>query len=120
MGGSAHDDPATPRLSVLLGLAALGVAAATIAVMLVAGNEEETAPWVRAALVGWIILAYLTCGLIAWWRRPDNRLGPLMVAAAFGPFCSVLSEASAPLPRTIGEVLRMLPVALFQPSRGRH
>ncbi len=113
MGGTAHDEPATPRLSVLLGLAGLGVAAATIAVVLVAGNEEDRAPWVRAALVGWIILAYLTCGLIAWWRRPANRLGPLMVAAAFGPFLSVLNEASAPLPETLGEVLRMLPVALF-------
>ncbi len=62
MGGIAHDEPAAPRLSVLLGLAGLGVAAATIAVVLVAGNEEDRAPWVRAALVGWIILAYLTCG----------------------------------------------------------
>ena len=113
MGGTAHDEPATPRLSVLLGLAGLGVVAATVAVVLVAGNEEDRAPWVRAALVGWIILAYLTCGLIAWWRRPANRLGPLMVAAAFGPFLSVLNEASAPLPETLGEVLRMLPVALF-------
>jgi signal transduction histidine kinase len=114
MSSTAHDRPsAPPRLSVLVGLAALGCVAASVAVSLVAGNEEEREPRVRAALVGWIILAYLTCGLIAWSRRPDNHLGPLMVVAAFGPFLSVLSEASAPLPHTVGLVLRMLPVALF-------
>ena len=28
-------------------------------------------------------LAFLLAGLIAWWRRPANRLGALMVAAGF-------------------------------------
>src|SRR5262249_31466318 len=27
--------------------------------------------------------AFLVAGLLAWWRRPTNRLGPLMVAAGF-------------------------------------
>jgi signal transduction histidine kinase len=27
--------------------------------------------------------SFLACGLLAWWRRPANRLGPLMVAAGF-------------------------------------
>jgi signal transduction histidine kinase len=27
--------------------------------------------------------SFLACGLLAWWRRPTNRLGPLMVATGF-------------------------------------
>jgi len=27
--------------------------------------------------------SFLGCGLLAWWRRPTNRLGPLMVATGF-------------------------------------
>ena len=114
MSRTAHDrTPAPPRPVVVAALAVLGLAAAFVSVALVAGNEEDREPRVRAALVGWIILAYLTCGLVAWSRRPDNRLGPLMVIAAFGPFVSVLGEAEADLPQTIGEALRILPVALF-------
>ena len=112
MGGTAHDEPATPRLSVLLGLAGLGVAAATVAVVLVAGNEEDRAPWVRAGLVAWITISYVFCGLLTWWRRPGSRFGPLLVAAGLAPFLSS-SPRARPLSHTLGQALRLLPAALF-------
>ena len=56
---------------------------------------------------------YVGCGLIAWTRRPENRFGPLMIAAGFGPLLSRLSEVSATLPQTVGEVCRLLPIVLF-------
>jgi signal transduction histidine kinase len=114
MSRMAHErTPAPPRLAVLAALAVLGLAAAVASVVLVAGDEEIREPRARALLVGWIVAAYAACGLIAWSRRPESRLGPLMVAAAFGPFVSVLGEADADLLHTIGEGLRLLPVALF-------
>ena len=38
------------------------------------------------------------CGLIAWRRRPDSRVGPLLTAAGFGIFVyPLLSQIDAPL-----------------------
>ncbi|HKG09134.1 MAG TPA: histidine kinase [Gaiellaceae bacterium] len=67
----------------------------------------------HAALVGWIVVAYVLCGLIAWTLRPDSRFGPLMAAAGFAPLVSTLAVSSADLPYTVGEALRLLPVVLF-------
>jgi RND superfamily putative drug exporter len=48
-------------------------------------------PAVRVALANWMTLPYIFAGLIAWWRRPDSRFGPLMVAAGFAGFLSTLT-----------------------------
>ena len=58
-------------------------------------------------------MPYILGGLIAWSRRPDSRLGPLMIAAGFAMFVSSLQWASAALPYTIGLVFDLLPAALF-------
>ena len=34
-----------------------------------------------AALTAWVTLSYAVCGLVAWWRRPANRFGPLLIIA---------------------------------------
>src|SRR5689334_11766399 len=41
-------------------------------------------------------------GIYAWWRRPDNRVGVLMVATGFAWSAVGLSQANAPLVFTIG------------------
>jgi len=76
-------------------------------------NDGGSEPRVHAALVGWIVVAYVLCGLIAWTLRPDSRFGPLMAAAGFAPLVSTLAVSSADLPYTVGEALRLLPVVLF-------
>jgi len=76
-------------------------------------NDAGSKPRVHAALVGWVVVAYVLCGLIAWTLRPDSRFGPLMAAAGFAPLVSTLAVSSADLPYTVGEALRLLPVVLF-------
>jgi signal transduction histidine kinase len=90
-----------------------GCAAATVCVLLVLDSNEGRAPVVHAALVGWITLAYILSGIVAWLRVPDNRFGPLMVAAGFAPLLSTLSVAGTDVPSTLGEALRLLPLVVF-------
>jgi signal transduction histidine kinase len=76
-------------------------------------SDHVAEPGVRAALLDWVTLAYIFGGLIAWWRRPDSRFGPLMVAAGFAMFLSGLQWTSAALPYSVGLAFDLLPPALF-------
>src|SRR5439155_18716793 len=58
-------------------------------------------------------LPYILGGVVAWWRRPQSRLGPLMVAAGFATFLSTLQWTSSDVPFTVGQTLDLVPVALF-------
>ena len=68
----------------------------------------------QVALLEWISMPYIVAGLVAWWRRPDSRLGVLMIAGGFatGPLRARVRAAS-PLPHTIGVVFDVLPAVLF-------
>jgi signal transduction histidine kinase len=70
-------------------------------------------PAVQATLVNWIVLPYIVAGLVAWWRRPDTRLGPVMVVAGFAMFMSALSWSSGQLFWTVGLLCDFLPAVLF-------
>jgi hypothetical protein len=65
------------------GIGALAVAGAVVSYTLALRSDHLTQPVLSATLFVWISVSYVLCGLIAWWRRPDSRLGPLMVAAGF-------------------------------------
>jgi signal transduction histidine kinase len=101
-----------PRRSELwvIGLAGCAAAAVTFAI---SSRIDQPAAVPDAVIVAWIMLSYVACGLIAWFRRPESRFGPLMVAAGFGPLLSRLWGLDASVPHTIGEVCRLLPVMLF-------
>jgi signal transduction histidine kinase len=64
-------------------------------------------------LLAWISVPYVAAGLVAWWRRPDSRLGPLMIAGGFISGLSALQFAQHDLPFTIGAIVDILPAALF-------
>jgi signal transduction histidine kinase len=102
-----------PAPAVLVAIAVAGVAAAatTLALALMNGEVDHVA--IRVFLDDWVTLNYVGAGLIAWWRRPDSRFGPLMVAAGFGNFLATLNWASAAVPYTIGVALQLLPPVLF-------
>jgi signal transduction histidine kinase len=104
---------ARPPPKALWGIGLAGCGAAAVSVALLVANDAGSEPRVHAALVGWIVVAYVLSGLIAWTLRPDSRFGPLMAVAGFAPLLSTLSVSSADLPRTVGEALRLLPVVLF-------
>src|SRR4051812_6090334 len=56
-------------------------------------------------LVGW---SFVGTGLFAWWRRPANGTGALMVAAGFAWFATRLSASDADLLFTVGIALDAL------------
>jgi signal transduction histidine kinase len=101
----------------MIGFAGCAAAASTVALAL--ASEGSPDPLVRAITVDFIMLPYILAGLVAWWRRPESRFGPLMVAAGFAAFLSHLSWTSLALPLaidvpyTIGWVASLLPPVLF-------
>jgi signal transduction histidine kinase len=102
-----------PGPHVLRLIAATGVAAAAASVVLALTSDHVSEPVVQSTLIDWITLPYILSGVIAWWRRPESRLGPLMVAAGFTTFLSTLQWTSSDVPFTVGQTLDLVPVALF-------
>ena len=70
-------------------------------------------PAVRAVLAEWMILGYGVAGAVAWWRRPESRLGPLMLAAGGAASIAKLSWANDAVVSTVGELLDFLQPVLF-------
>jgi signal transduction histidine kinase len=70
-------------------------------------------PLVIALLAKWLTVSYILCGLFAWWRRPDSRFGPLMVAAGFANFISTLSWTTSDVTFTLGQAFDLFPPVLF-------
>jgi signal transduction histidine kinase len=92
----------------------LGAAAGLIGVALIPLiATSEFAPdqglWITLDLViGW---GFAGVGLFAWYRRPDNRTGALMVATAFAWYIAVAGNTDPPLLFTLGVLLNNLFVA---------
>ena len=102
-----------PSHDLLWGIALAGCAATAVATALALTSDHVETPGVQAALVGWIVLGYVISGVVAWWRRPDSRFGPLMVAAGFTFFLSILSWSNASVPYTVGIFFDLVPAALY-------
>lgn len=82
-----------------LGLLLLGIAFGLGAerIRIVAGWSIV---WVGADLIPGI--AFLIAGTVAWQRRPDNRIGPLMVATGFAWYVGTYSASFNPLIDSVG------------------
>ncbi len=63
------------------------------------------------ALDVFIGAGFVGVGLFAWYRRPDNRVGSLMVATGFAWFAGLFSLTDPPLLFTVGAMLNNLFVA---------
>ena len=101
------------RLQVWL-VAAIAVAgcAAPARSVAIALTSNDVDP-VQAALIDWITVPYILAGLIAWWRRPESRLGLLMIAGGFASGLSALQQTQVDFLYTIGAAFDILPAALF-------
>src|SRR6266508_701525 len=116
---AATDVTRAPRLSLLWAIAFAGCAAAGSTVAAALASDGLPEPVMRAVIVDWIVLPYIFAGLVAWWRRPESRFGPLMVAAGFAAYLSHVSWTSLALPYgidvpyTIGTAVVLLPPVLF-------
>ena len=92
---------APARLALVPAALAAGIGAAA----LMAGAPDDPPGGAQIAvslLVGW---SFVTSGLIAWERRPENATGKVMVATGFAWFAHELVWATDPLPWTLGQLL---------------
>ena len=105
--------PAPPRPVVLWAIGVAGAAAAVATVVIVLTGEKAEQPLVTALLLDWITIPYILSGLVAWWARPDSRLGPLMIGAGFATFLSSFAASDVDVLFTVGELLNFLPPVLF-------
>ena len=60
--------------------------------------------------VGW---SFVGVGLIAWWRRPDDRSGVLMVLLGFAWLLRLIGAVATPWASAVGIILGSLPFALL-------
>jgi len=89
----------------LVALAAGNVALGLAALALVSASEQDrdSTAWIVLALtLGW---SFSGAGIFAWWRRPENRVGPLMTLVGFTWFVGALTSADADWAYTLGLVL---------------
>lgn len=93
--GAARGPPTVP---VRWALVLLGLAAAATSLTLALLSEDVSGtlgePLLIAALTAWVTLSYVVYGLVAWWRRPANHFGPLLIIAGFVNFLSTLVWSS--------------------------
>jgi signal transduction histidine kinase len=68
---------------------------------------------VQVVLLDWITVPFILAGLVAWVRRPESRLGPLMIAGGFASGLSALQLTHVDALYTIGAVFDILPAAFF-------
>jgi signal transduction histidine kinase len=102
--------PLAPRPFVLGAIALAGVALAVLELALAIPKDGND---IQIVLLLWISLPYIGAGLIAWSRRPDSRLGPLMIAGGFAIGLSALQLADDLTLTTVGSVFDILPAAIF-------
>ena len=51
-------------------------------------------------------LVYVLAGVVDWWRRPNNRLGTIMLVGGLSMFISALESFSEPVLVAVGIVLQ--------------
>jgi signal transduction histidine kinase len=101
--------PPGPWALFAVATAGLVTAAGSLALGL---TNDDVSP-VQVALLEWIMVPYIAAGLVAWWRRPESRLGVLMIAGGFATGLSAVAFARFSGPHTFGLVFDVLPVVLF-------
>jgi signal transduction histidine kinase len=85
-----------------LAASALGVAIALLALMADLHHPGgESAATIALHVAGG--MTYVLVGGAAWWRRPHNRTGQLMVAVGLTWFVQDLQHVTAPLPFALGD-----------------
>jgi signal transduction histidine kinase len=101
----------TSRLLIAAWAVALASAAASLALVLSSSHESD--PAARAALIVGLGLVFVGCGLVAIVRRPENRIGVLMVIVGFFWFLTSLAEANRPTIFTVGLAVSLLIYGAF-------
>src|SRR3954464_11045440 len=96
----------------LLALFALGVIFAGLDVALALTSTHEDQKVVTAILGPLIGLSFIGTGVFAWWRRPLNRFGLLMLSVGFAWFLAGLAESNNSTVFTVGAWIAPLYLAM--------
>src|SRR5262249_17750763 len=102
-----------PLRRALIALAVTGVLVGIATAVMVATGNAATVPLLEAnltLLIGW---SSIGTGLFAWYRRPSNLIGPLMVCVGFTWFLSEWKVSDIPLTASIGFAANSLPIAIL-------
>jgi signal transduction histidine kinase len=93
-----------------IGAAIVAAAAATSVGTAASEHTELRGLWIAgSAAITW---GFLGVGLFVWARRPDNRVGPLMVAVAFSWVVSDLVFSNSDLLFSLGSLLSQVFIAV--------
>ncbi len=99
------------RTLVLVAAGGLALAAIGTALVLASDHVENTAAFLSLALT--VGLSFLASGVIALWRRPDNRTGFLLVLVAYFWFLGALTESDNDWIFTLGVLVSSLALGAF-------
>ena len=99
------------RTLVLLAVGGLVLAAVGTALVLASDHEDNKGAFLSLALT--VGMSFLASGVIALWRRPDNRTGTLLVAVAYFWFLGALTESSNDWIFTVGVLVNRLALGAF-------
>ncbi len=100
-----------PKASVLWAIALAGLILSVLAAVFGLTNSDVDDQ--QMVLYLWMIVPYTVAGLIAWSRRPQSRLGLLLIAGGLATGLSALQFSHHSLPYTIGAALDLLPAAIL-------
>lgn len=90
---------------VLLGVGVVGIVATALRVWAVASSPALVDAKSIASWRGVVVALYVTVGLYTWWRRSDNRLGPLLVGNGLLYAATSFNASGASAAYTLGMVL---------------
>ena len=94
------------RALIALAVAGLALGLAALALVTASDREADPAAWIVLALtLGW---GFSFAGIFAWWRRPENRIGPLMTLVGFMWFLGALTSADTAWAYTLGVLVGTL------------
>jgi signal transduction histidine kinase len=94
------------RALIALAIAGFALGLAALALVTATDREQDPTAWIVLALtLGW---SFAGAGIYAWWRRPDNRTGPLMTLVGFTWFLGALTTADTAWAYTLGLLLSSL------------
>jgi len=112
-----RDGSRVPSHAAVWLIALAGGGAAAISLVIALTNDaiglELGEPLVIALLADFITISYVFGGLVAWWRRPASRLGPLMIVAGFVMFVTTFAWSENDVAYTFGQALDLVPPVLF-------
>jgi signal transduction histidine kinase len=95
---------------VLFGATVVGIGAAEIALLAVYGTGAPFGLLVLVPLVGWV---YVATGMVAWIRRPANRMGPLLCVGGLSWLAAGAVNIGIPAFVAVGLVTMTLPIAIL-------